>query len=182
IRFAMPAGVWGPGPVALIAGRCVGGTTTINTKVAMRADDADLRKWHAASGLIGADGEPFAADDLAPYYERVERYLGVRVRDDWSDSVRTVERGLSAIGAGLEPVDSYTDENCMRCGSCLQGCPTNAGKATMNPYIHHAWARGLLELRAEANDERVRVEDGQATGVEYVDASGARHTVHAGAV
>ena len=70
----------------------------------------------------------------------------------------------------------------MRCGSCLQGCPTNAGKSTMNTYIHDAWARGLLELRAEANVERVLVEDGQATGVEYVDADGARHTVRAGAV
>jgi choline dehydrogenase-like flavoprotein len=52
----------------------------------------------------------------------------------------------------------------------------------MNTYIHHAWARGLLELRAEANVERVLVEDGQATGIEYVDAGGARHTVRAGAV
>jgi ferredoxin len=43
---------------------------------------------------------------------------------------------------------SYTDENCMRCGSCLQGCPTNAGKSTLNTYIHSAWARGQLELRA----------------------------------
>ena len=60
IRFAMPAGEWGPGPVALIGGRCVGGSTTINTKVAMRADADDLGKWHAASGLLGDGGEPFA--------------------------------------------------------------------------------------------------------------------------
>ena len=186
IRFAMPAGVWGLGPVALIAGRCVGGTTTINTKVAMRADDADLSKWHAASGLLGADGEPFAADDLAPYYERVERYLGVRVRDDWSDSVRTVERGFSAIGARLEPVDSYTDENCMRCGSCLQGCPTNAGKSTQNTYIQQASVRGLLELRADSRVERVLIEErdgmAEASGVEYLDEGGRRHSVAAGAV
>ena len=49
IRFAMPAGEWGPGPVALVAGRCVGGSTTINTKVAMRADAEDLSKWHEAA-------------------------------------------------------------------------------------------------------------------------------------
>ena len=54
IRFAFPAGDCGPGPVALIAGRCVGGSTTINTKVAMRADADDLAKWHEASGLLGA--------------------------------------------------------------------------------------------------------------------------------
>ncbi len=48
------------------------------------------------------------------------------------------------------PVRSYTDANCMSCGSCLQGCPTNAGKSTLNTYIHDAWAAGRLELRAEA--------------------------------
>jgi len=186
IRFAMPAGEWGPGPVALVAGRCVGGSTTINTKVAMRAVDADLRKWHAASGLENEHGEPFSAADLAPYYERVERYLGVRTRDDWSDSVRTVERGFNALGARLESVESYTDPNCTRLGSCLQGCPTNAGKSTQNTYIQDAWVGGLLELRPDCRVERVLIEqrDGtpEATGVSYLDPAGQSHSVAAGAV
>ena len=67
---------------------------------------------------------------------------------------------------------SYTDGNCMRCGSCLQGCPTNAGKSTLNTYIHDAWAAGLLELRAGAHVERVVIEDGEATGVEYANGDG----------
>jgi choline dehydrogenase-like flavoprotein len=186
IRFAMPAADWGPGPVALVAGRCVGGSTTINTKVAMRADDADLRKWHAASGLLGEGGEPFGQADLAPYYERVERYLGVRTRNDWSDSVRTVERGFNALGARLEAVESYTDENCTRIGSCLQGCPTNAGKSTQNTYIQQAWVRGLLDVRPSSRVARVLLEDRagtlEATGVEYLDEAGERRRVSAGAV
>ena len=48
--------------------------------------------------------------------------------DAADDCLNTVERGFNALGARLEPVESYTDENCMRCGSCLQGCPTNAGE------------------------------------------------------
>ncbi|HEY1775029.1 MAG TPA: GMC family oxidoreductase N-terminal domain-containing protein, partial [Solirubrobacteraceae bacterium] len=186
IRFAMPAGDWGRGPVALVAGRCVGGSTTINTKVAMRADDVDLAKWHAASGLLGERGEPFGAADIDPYYERVERYLGVRTRDDWSDSVRTVERGFNAIGAQLESVRSYTDENCTRIGSCLQGCPTNGGKSTQNTYIARAAMLGSLVLRPDSRVERVVIEDTldgpQATGVEYLDSGGVRHHVGAGAV
>ena len=93
-----------------------------------------------------------------------------------------MEAGFRALGAELEPVTAYTDANCMRCGSCMQGCSTNAGKSTMNTYIHDAWARGLLDLRANAAVERVLIEDGAATGVEYVDAAGERHTVRAGAV
>jgi choline dehydrogenase-like flavoprotein len=186
IRFAMPAGDWGRGPVALVAGRCVGGSTTINTKVAMRADAVDLAKWHAASGLVGEGGEPFGEADIAPYYERVERYLGVRTRDDWPASVHTVEPGFKAIGARLESVDSYTDENCTRIGSCLQGCPTNAGKSTQNTYIARALLGGSLQLRPNCRVERVLVEeraDGpEATGVEYTDPDGRRHSVTAGAV
>jgi len=179
IRFALQAD--GP-PIVLLAGRCVGGTTTINTKVALRVHERDVAKWHEATGLTNERGESFSTGDLAPYYQRVEQRLGVRERTDWTKSVYTVEPGFAALGAGLEPVHSYTDVNCMRCGSCLQGCPTNAGKSTQNTYIHEAWARGLLELRANANVERVLVEGGTATGVEYSDAAGATHHVQADAV
>jgi len=165
--------------MALLGGRCVGGTTTINTKVALRASEQDVAKWAPATGLTTVGGEPFSTADLAPYYDRVEQVLGVRERTDWTTSVHTVEKGFRTLGSGLEPVRSYTDANCMRCGSCLQGCPTNAGKSTMNTYIHDALARGLLELRAEASVERVLVDKGHATGVEYVHASGERRTVRA---
>jgi choline dehydrogenase-like flavoprotein len=168
--------------VAFLAGRCVGGTTTINTKVALRAHEKDVAKWHQATGLTNESGEPFGVGDLAPYYDRVEQALGVRERSDWQKCVHTVDRGFRALGHELEPVTSYTDGNCRHCGSCMQGCPTNGGKSTMNTYIADTWARGLLDLRADANVERVLVEDGEATGVEYVDGTGERQTVRAGAV
>lgn len=169
--------------LAFLAGRCVGGTTTINTKVALRAHERDVAKWHPATGLTSDGNEPFAAADLDPYYDRVEEQLGVRERRDWTKSVFTIEKGFRALGAELEPVRSYTDADCMSYGSCLQGCPTNGGKSTMNTYIHAALARGLLELRAEATVERVLIEDSaagpEATGVEYVDEAGVSRTVRA---
>jgi choline dehydrogenase-like flavoprotein len=165
--------------VTFLAGRCVGGTTTINTKVALRAHERDVAKWHAVAGLTDARGEPFSLAELEPYYERVERRLGVRERSDWLKCVRTVEAGFNALGHELEPVTAYTDANCMHCGSCLQGCPTNAGKSTMNTYIADALARGLLELRAGCAVDRVLLEGGAATGVEYTDAAGARQAVRA---
>jgi choline dehydrogenase-like flavoprotein len=174
------------GVIPLLGGRCVGGTTTINTKVALRAHARDLAKWHAVSGLTGDGGEPFGIADLQAHYERVEQVLGVRERADWPDCVCTVDAGFRALGSKLKPVDSYTDANCMKCGSCLQGCPTNAGKSTMTSYIHPAWAAGQLDVRPEATVERVLIEprDGapEATGVEYVDAAGERHVVEADAV
>jgi len=181
IRFAPINGGAG-GAMPLLGGRCVGGTTTVNTKVALRAHEKDYAKWHEASGIVGSGGgAPFGASDLDPHYDRVVKRLGVRERSDWRKSVRTVEPAFRALGAPLEPVMSYTDANCMSCGSCLQGCPTNAGKSTLNTYIHDAWAAGRLELRAGARVERVVIENGEATGVEYVG-DGVLRRVDAGAV
>jgi choline dehydrogenase-like flavoprotein len=184
LRMAMVDGGAG-GVVPIIGGRCVGGTTTINTKVAFRAHDFEFAKWHEATGLMDGD-RPFGTETLGPHYERVERVLGVRERADWPECVRTMDAAFQKLGHQLEPVDSYTDENCMKCGSCLQGCPTNAGKSTMNTYIHAATAVGKLDLRAECPVERVLFEqrDGglEATGVEYLDPEGNRHTIEAGAV
>jgi choline dehydrogenase-like flavoprotein len=168
--------------LTFLAGRCVGGTTTINTKVAFRAHERDVAKWHPATGLTSDGHAPFAVSDLEPYYDRVEQVLGVRERSDWEKSVYTVEPGFRALGAELESVHAYTDANCTSCGSCIQGCASNAGKSTMNTYIADALAHGVLELRANAAVERVLIEGSEATGVEYVDDAGERRTASAGAV
>ncbi len=174
--------------VAFLGGRCVGGTTTVNTKVALRAHAQDIAKWHAASGLTNDEGQPFGRADLDPYYDRVEKLLGVRERSDWDRCVHTVQRGFQALGADLEPVHSYTDTLCERFGSCLQGCPTGAGKSTMNTYIAWALERdaaqpGGLTLRTGAQVQRVLTEPGaagtRAVGVEYLDAEGRLQQVRA---
>lgn len=180
MRFApLPGG----DVVSFLAGRCVGGTTTINTKVALRAHAQDIAKWHAACGLTNDAGEPFALADLEPYYRRVEDVLGVRERSDWGPSVYTVQAGLRALGAELEPVASYTGRDCERYGSCLQGCPTGAGKSTMNTYIARALPAGL-ELRTQATVQRILIDEGAAgeraaSGVEYLDAAGQRQVARA---
>ncbi|MBV9194249.1 MAG: GMC family oxidoreductase [Solirubrobacterales bacterium] len=185
LTFAEPAGEPGP-PMPLFRGRLVGGTTSINTKVALRPFPRDYAKWHAAAGLLGDSGEPFAEADLLPYLKRVEERLGVRERTDWQKCVHTVVPGFEALEAPLKPVRAYTDHNCMRCGSCLQGCPTNAGKNTQNTWIQPALVEGRLELRANCTVRRVTIEDRgdgpEATGVEYGDAGGALQTVHADVV
>jgi len=183
--FAEPARPDEP-PLIMFRGRCVGGTTSINTKVALRPPQQDYDKWHVAAGLTGEGGEPFGEADLLPHIERVEQRLGVRLRTDWQKCVQTVAPGFQAFGAELEPVVSYTDANCMRCGSCLQGCPTNAGKSTLNTYIHPPWAEGRLELRADCDVRTVTIEDQgdgpAATGVEYLGPDGERRSVAADVV
>lgn len=175
LRFApLPGG----DVLTFLAGRCVGGSTTINTKVALRAHERDVAKWHPATGLTNERGQPFARADLDEYYARVENLLRVRERDDWQKCVHTAQAGFRALGAELEPVHSYTDAKCLSHGSCLQGCPTDGGKSTMNTYIAMAQPRDRFELRAGVRVERVLVEDAaggpRASGVEYTDAAGER--------
>lgn len=176
----------GAPPLAVIRGRCVGGTSTVNTKVALRPSEQDYAKWHEAGGLLGPGGDPFGPGDLAADLDRVAARLGVRERTDWQKCIQTVAPGFAALDAELEAVMSYTDANCMRCGSCLQGCPTNAGKNSMNVYIHPPWAEGRLTLRAQCTVTRVVMEDRgsgpEATGVEYRDADGQLHAVAASVV
>jgi choline dehydrogenase-like flavoprotein len=68
LRFApLPSGEL----VTFLAGRCVGGTTTINTKVAFRAHERDVAKWHPATGLTSDGSTAFSVSDLERYYDRV---------------------------------------------------------------------------------------------------------------
>jgi choline dehydrogenase-like flavoprotein len=170
IAFAQPPRPDMP-PLPMFRGRVVGGTTAINTKVALRPTEADYAKWYRASGLTGDADEPFGAADLDPYFDRVEQRLGVRERHDWQQCVTTVAPAFEQLGAPLKSVTSYTDVNCMRCGSCLQGCPTNAGKNTLNTYIQPALVADGLELRPDSTATRVVIEDRGdgpvATGVQY---------------
>jgi len=180
LRFApLPGG----DVLTFLAGRCVGGSTTINTKVALRAHERDIAKWHPASGLTNERGEPFSRGDLDEYYARVESVLGVRERSDWEKCVHTAQAGFRALGADLEPVTSYTDAKCMSYGSCLQGCPTDGGKSTMNTYLARALAGDRLELHTGVRAERVLVERSggrpRADGVQYVDAAGERRVARA---
>ena len=169
IRFALIDGGAG-GAVALLGGRCVGGSTTVNTKVALRAHAKDLAKWHEASGLVGASGAPFGASDLAPHYDRVEARLGVRERNDWPKSVRTVEPALPRARRA-------SSSRCARTPTRTACAAARASRAARRTPASRRSTRtsttpgrpGRLELRADAHVERVVIEDGEATGVEYVD-------------
>jgi choline dehydrogenase-like flavoprotein len=166
----------GGAPIPMLRARVIGGTSTVNTKVALRIIGEDYRKWHDAAGIVGDSGEPFGEIDLAPHYERVERRLGVRPRTDWQHCVATLAPAFEQAGVPLHAVDSYTDVNCMRCGSCLQGCPTNAGKNTFNVYIQDAVINAGLTLKSDSTVTRAVIEDRgnglEATGTEWTDAEG----------
>lgn len=181
-RFA-PSRADGTRPIAMVSGRGVGGTTNVNTKVGIRAQAQDYRKWHEASGLENAEGKAFGAADLDPWFDVVEQQMRVRTRDDWTHSVYALERGFNALGAELHSVTAYTDATCESCGSCISGCTTNAGSTTQNRYIEPAMVFNQLEVLPDTRVTQiltsVRAGRREATGVEAVGADGVTRTYEA---
>ena len=98
LRMAMVDGGAG-GTVPIFGGRCVGGTTTMNTKVSFRAHDFEFAKWHEASGLIGDGGKPFGSRTSPRTTNGWRSTSGVRERADWPDCVRKLDAGFRELGS-----------------------------------------------------------------------------------
>ena len=165
-------------PVPLLRGRCVGGTTTVNTKVAVRPERLDYEKWHAAAGTGRAiPGEPFGEADLLPALERVERRLGVRRRPDWQRCVTAVAPGFEAVGTSSTPVDVVHGSELLADRIVHAGLSDERGQVDAE-HLHRAGHRSstVSSCGRAARSQRVLIEERagrpQATGVEYVDADG----------
>jgi ferredoxin len=141
--------------MALVCGMATGGTTTLATGNALRADEG-LQK-------VGVDlgAEDDALHDDLPISTGHERR--------W----RTVTRELfmACTTLGLDPVvtPKLVDySRCTRCGRCVLGCPSGA-KWDSREHLGQAVARGATLLTGSTVERVVRAEgergSGKATGV-----------------
>src|SRR5437867_7445981 len=165
-------------PVPL--GKCVGGTTVVNSGTCFRTPARVLGAWASEHGV--ADADPAT---MAPYFDEVERVIGVRPVP-WEIIGRNAEvfdRGVRALGLGGEPIRRNI-VGCRGCGECAFGCPSDAKQAMHLTYLPAACAAGA-RLYARCRVERMRIERGRAAGVEAVllardgDAVHGRLRVHA---
>ena len=143
------------GGMALVSGRCVGGTTTISAGNALRMDH-DLKD-------IGID--------LDREFEQLSRE--VPVSDDHAQGWRSDTRDLFALcrGMGLSPrpTPKLIDfRKCGRCGRCILGCPTGA-KWDARAFVRQAVEKGS-RLVDRCRAEKVQVEGKRAAGVWAVHA------------
>ncbi len=154
------------------SGMGVGGSMLHWGAFCPRVDPRDLR-LRTEQG-VGEDW-PLTYDDLLPYYERVEAFVGVSgpARYPWDESRRyplppvalnapaqMMEIACAGLGVrtAVAPVAVATRNvaqgpavrnACIGCGSCHQGCRIGA-KATMDvTYLPHA-VRAGAEIRPES--------------------------------
>lgn len=190
----------GADPIAFGAnnsGTGVGGSTLHWTAYAPRAQADDLR---LASGTgLGRDW-PIAHAELVPYYEEVERFIGVSGPADypWGDPrryplpplplnapARLMAQGCEALGLRTAPAPnaalsgSYYREAyghrpaCTNRGFCQAGC-SNGAKASVDVTYVPAAVRAGAEVRDRAYVTAFeRDREGRITRVAYLDADGA---------
>jgi long-chain-alcohol oxidase len=158
------------GGIGLLAGECLGGTTTINYTTSFRTPDSIRSEW---SG-------PFVGDDFDPALDAVCERLGVGT-DENRPSARdeTLGRGLRALGwhVGVMPRNVRGCDQGRVCGYCGFGCPLGAKQSTLVTWLADAAAAGA-RIVVETRAERIRLD---AT-VEAVTSSGGRVTIVSRAV
>jgi len=156
-------------PIPLLMGRCVGGSTAVNSGIIWRMPEdvqEDLRVHHGLDELL----EPHA---LERCFEAIEADLGVaEVRDEiMGGNAQLLRDGSQALGLSGQPIRRNA-RGCKGSARCLQGCPTGARQSMDVSYLPVAVSHGA-RIHALTRAKRVLFEGGRAVGVsaEQLDAS-----------
>lgn len=185
----------------------VGGGTVHWDAKTPRFWDIDFSKRSMLGPISGADVQdwPFAYDEIAPFYDEIERLIGVQGDIDQLPALlrRRAPRSqqfpmppgppqyssvLMSRGAELMQLHPYpvpmaitsTEYEgrpaCNNCGFCSRyGCPIHARVGALAP-LRRALLAGAV-LRANTFVDRIVHRGGSATGVSFIDARGRRRTL-----
>ena len=181
---------------AWVRARCLGGKTNIWGRLALRMSDYDFKaKSHDGYG----EDWPISYRDVEPYYDRVDRYLGISgVRENLPhlpdsvfqrptrlnsaevtlrSSLRRMNRVLTPYRAGVTTDGLKHNKYRSRCfgrGACGRragGCDIHAAFDSPTGLIYPAMDTGNLTLRTNAIAREILVDrnTGKARGVLFVD-------------
>src|SRR4051794_1307317 len=156
--------------IPLPLGRCVGGTTVINSGTCPRTPADVLERWRAEHGI------PWAPS-LEDEFDSIERDLAVTplAEQAWGANAAPCRRGAEALGVANRAVRRNAGA-VVRCGTCPTGCAIDAKQAMHVSELPRAVAAGA-RIRAGLRVTEILTRGGRAVGVA---AGGAR--VHARAV
>ena len=153
---------FGRATTPILQGRCVGGTTFINSAIVWRLPVKVLERWHRDFGL--ADALPQAALDEAA--ARIEEELSARPvveGDTAGKSDLLLRAGGAKVGIEGRFMHRY-EKGCRGSGRCLHGCPNEAKQSTAVTSLRRAVADGGVVI-ADARVERIERRGGRAVAV-----------------
>ncbi|MES2176344.1 MAG: GMC family oxidoreductase [Gemmatimonadota bacterium] len=124
--------------LSILQGRCIGGGTTINWMIMLRAAEQVLDEWAEEHGAEG-----MRATDFAPVYEQIEAEVHARfVPDDaHAPNNRIILDGARALSWHATNARINAKE-CVRAGFCGVGCRYGAKQSTLVTFMPRALAAG----------------------------------------
>jgi choline dehydrogenase-like flavoprotein len=181
---------------AWVRARCLGGKTNIWGRLALRLSDYDFK---AKSRDGYGEDWPISYSDIAPYYDKVDRYLGITgVKENLphlpdsifqrptklncsevtlKQSVHKMGRTLTQYRAGVTSDGLQHNTYRSRCfgrGACGRhggGCDIHAAFDSPTGLIYPATDTGNLTIRTNAVAREITVDPktGKASGVHFID-------------
>jgi choline dehydrogenase-like flavoprotein len=145
--------------VAILAGSCVGGGTTVNWCTSLRISEKVAEQWSAAAGGIDF------GSSLAKHYDAVASRLDVQTTSEHNANNSVLLRGCRALGWHAAESPRNASGCGDGCGYCGFGCVYHHKRSTSATYLRDSVASGAWIVSA-ATVTRVRIEGGRATGVE----------------
>lgn len=169
--------------------RMVGGRTHHWGRISLRFGPDDFRK----KSIDGkGDDWPIGYDDLKPYYDRLDRMVGIfgSVENFYNEPDGIflpapkprchevmIKGGAQKVGVPVLPsrLSILTRPlgnrpACHYCGQCGRGCMTSSNFSSQSVLLPPAKATGNLTIITHAMAREVLTDnEGQATGVSYVD-------------
>jgi choline dehydrogenase-like flavoprotein len=169
--------------------RMVGGRTNHWGRISLRFGPDDF-KAKSRDGL--GDDWPIGYSDVAPYYDRIDKLIGVFGNNDnlpnhpggyflppppprcYELMVKDAadRLNITCVAARLSIITKAHNGRmaCHYCGQCNRGCRTNSNFSSTNVLIAPALKTGRLTLVTHAMAHEVTVDkSGRATGVSYID-------------
>jgi choline dehydrogenase-like flavoprotein len=169
--------------------RVLGGRTNHYGRVTLRMADYDF-KPRSTDGL-GWDW-PISYEDLSPYYEKAERFIGVvgspeGIRSAPDSIFHTpaplrahdtlvqracAKHGIRAVAARQAVITSPVNGRpaCHYCGQCGRGCMTASNYAASYVQIFPAMKTGRVKVIANAMARELITDDtGKVTAISYID-------------
>jgi long-chain-alcohol oxidase len=164
--------------VGLIAGSCLGGGTVVNYSTSFRTPDEVRAEW-ASLGVPA-----FLSEDYTQSLDAVCERIGVnQEHNEPSSRERKLQEGCVKLGWHVDamPRGVRACAQGRECGYCGLGCRVGAKQSVVKTWLPDAQAGGT-RLIVSTRVDRVRVQGGQARGVEARTVDGHRVTVNARAV
>lgn len=182
---------------AWVRARCLGGKTNIWGRLALRLSDYDFK---AKSRDGYGEDWPLSYADIAPYYDRVDRYLGISGQKEnlphlpdslfqraikltaaevrLRQGIARMDRVLTPYRAGVTTDGLKHNKYRSRCygrGACnrrVGGCDIHAAFDSPTGLIYPAMDTGRLTLRTNSIVYEVLADKrtGKASGVSFLDA------------